>query len=144
MNQSRHIAIASNEVDTLRVLQDALVRMGHSVSCVAESYADLMKHVRAERPDLLIADAVLSERDVTDGTNDLFHDDPVPIVLISDGQDGSDLMGAAASANVFGCLVKPIKQADLEPAIALAMHRFEQLQALRRQTQELQVALETI
>ena len=29
-------------------------------------------------------------------------------------------------------LVKPIKQADLEPAIALAMRRFEQFQALAR------------
>jgi response regulator NasT len=39
-------------------------------------------------------------------------------------------------------LVEPIKQADLEPAIAIAMHRFEQFQALRKETTDLRQALE--
>src|SRR5208337_2295130 len=43
---------------------------------------------------------------------------------------------------VLGYLVKPIKQADLEPVIALAMLRFEQNQALRREAADLRQALE--
>ena len=39
-------------------------------------------------------------------------------------------------------LVKPIKQADLEPAIGIAMRRFEQFQALRKETADLKQALE--
>ena len=39
-------------------------------------------------------------------------------------------------------LVKPIKQADLEPAIAIAMRRFEQFQALRKEAADLKQALE--
>jgi response regulator NasT len=39
-------------------------------------------------------------------------------------------------------LVKPIKQADLEPAIGIAMRRFEQFQALHKETADLKQALE--
>jgi len=39
-------------------------------------------------------------------------------------------------------LIKPIKQADLETAIALAMRRFEQFQALRKEAGDLRQALE--
>ena len=39
-------------------------------------------------------------------------------------------------------LVKPIKQADLEPAIALAIRRFEQFQQLRQEADDLRQALE--
>ena len=39
-------------------------------------------------------------------------------------------------------LVKPIKQSDLEPAIGLAMRRFEQFEALRREASDLRQALE--
>ena len=38
-------------------------------------------------------------------------------------------------------LIKPIKQVDLEPAIALAMRRFEQLQELRKEAADLRQAL---
>jgi response regulator NasT len=39
-------------------------------------------------------------------------------------------------------LVKPIKQADLGAAISLAMRRFEQFEALRRETSDVRQALE--
>ena len=42
----------------------------------------------------------------------------------------------------MGYLVKPIKQADLEPVIALAMRRFQQFQELRKEAADLRQALE--
>jgi AmiR/NasT family two-component response regulator len=42
-----------------------------------------------------------------------------------------------AAGNVLACLAKPILQVDLIPVVALAMHRFRQLQSLRKETEEL-------
>ena len=53
-----------------------------------------------------------------------------------------ELFERAAADHVMAYLVKPIKQADLEPAIAMAMRRFEQFQALRREAADLRQALE--
>src|SRR5262249_60920406 len=44
--------------------------------------------------------------------------------------------------HILAYLAKPIKQADLEPAIAIAMRRFDQFQALRREAADLKQALE--
>jgi AmiR/NasT family two-component response regulator len=37
---------------------------------------------------------------------------------------------------------KPIKQSDLEPAIAITMRRFEEFQAMRHEADDLRQALE--
>jgi len=54
----------------------------------------------------------------------------------------AELIARAEADHIMGYLVKPIKQADLEPVIALAMRRFEQFQALRKETSDLRQALE--
>ena len=48
----------------------------------------------------------------------------------------------AEADHILAYLVKPIKQADLEPAIAIATRRFEQFQALRKEAADLRQALE--
>ena len=66
---------------------------------------------------------------------------PVPVILVSAYHD-PELFHRAEADHILAYLVKPIKQADLEPAIAIAMRRFEQFQALRQETADLQQALE--
>jgi len=51
-----------------------------------------------------------------------------------------DMDGIEAAVAIY--LVKPIKQPDLEPVIALAMRRFEQFQALRQEASDLRQALD--
>ena len=58
---------------------------------------------------------------------------PVPVILVSAYHDPEFIRRAEAD-HILAYLVKPIKQADLEPAIAIAMRRFEQFQALRKET----------
>ena len=53
-----------------------------------------------------------------------------------------DLFERSKVGHVVAYLVKPIKQADLEAAIVIAMERFEQFQALRKEAGELRQALE--
>jgi len=47
----------------------------------------------------------------------------------------------AEADHVMAYLVKPIGQADLAPAIAVAISRFQELQALRKETGDLKQAL---
>ena len=49
-------------------------------------------------------------------------------------REAHQLIERAAADHVQSYLVKPIKQGDLEPAIALAWQRFQELEALRRST----------
>src|SRR3989442_363259 len=79
-----------------------------------------------------------------DGINEameIYKTTAVPVILVSAYHD-ADLIGRAEADHIMGYLVKPIKQADLEPVIALALRRFEQFQALRREASDLRQALE--
>jgi response regulator NasT len=48
----------------------------------------------------------------------------------------------ASNDHVMAYLVKPVKQADIEVAITMALARFEQFQAVRREARTLAKALE--
>jgi response regulator NasT len=52
------------------------------------------------------------------------------------------LIERAGAECIFGYLVKPIKEADLPPAIAVAMRRFEQFRAVQQEATDLRQALE--
>jgi two-component system, response regulator PdtaR len=51
------------------------------------------------------------------------------------------LIDRAESNYILAYLVKPIKQADLEPAITIAVRRFRQFQAVREEAENLRQAL---
>jgi two-component system, response regulator PdtaR len=71
----------------------------------------------------------------------IYQEAPVPVILVSAHHD-PELIARAEADHILGYLVKPIKQSDLEPTIALAIRRFEQFEALRKEAADLRQALE--
>ena len=96
---------------------------------------------RATRPDLVITDIKMPDMDGIDAATQIYRERPIPVILVSAYHDPEFIRRAEAD-HILAYLVKPIKQADLEPAIALAMRRFEQFQALRKEAADLRQALE--
>jgi response regulator NasT len=139
---SRHlrIVVADDEVDMRDYFQTILPTIGHTVVAVAENGKQLVEKCRETRPDLVITDIKMSELDGIDAARQIYGDNPVPVILVSAYHD-LELVERAEEDHVLAFLVKPIKQADLEPAISIATRRFEQFQALRREASDLRQAL---
>jgi response regulator NasT len=108
---------------------------------VAQDGRELVERCQAARPDLVITDIKMPELDGIDAAVAIYRERPVPIILVSAYHDAA-LVERAEADHVLGYLVKPIKHGDLEPVIALAMRRFEQFEALRREAADLRQALE--
>jgi response regulator NasT len=141
MNTTLQIAIADDEPDMREYFQKCLTRLGHKVVVVAQNGRELVDRCRTVRPDLVITDIKMPDMDGIDAAQQIYGDQPVPVILISAYHDAT-LIERAEADHVLGYLVKPIKQADLEPVIALAMRRFEQFEALRKEAADLRQALE--
>jgi response regulator NasT len=140
MSAPLRIAVADDEADMRDWFERILPTLGHQVVSVAENGAELVEHCRSLKPDLVITDIKMPDMDGIDASQAICADRPVPVILVSAYHD-PELIRRAEADHVLAYLVKPIGKAALEPAIGLAMRRFEELQALRKETADLRQTL---
>ena len=141
MNGQLRIVVADDEIDMREYFQKLLPRLGHQVVGTAQDGRELIDLCRARQADLVITDIKMPDMDGIDASIQANRTHQVPVVLLSAHHD-AELLTRAAADHIMGYLVKPVKQADLETAIALALRRFGQFQELRREAAELRQALE--
>lgn len=141
MSATLRIAVADDEVEMRDYLQETLTVMGHEVVGCAESGAQLVDICTASNPDLVITDIKMPDMDGIQAATAIRKAQAIPVILVSAYHD-PELIQRALSDHVLAYLVKPIKQADLETSIALAMRRFKEFQALHQQADDLRQALE--
>ena len=140
MTQSLRIAIADDEPDMREYFQKILPVLGHTVVSAAATGKELVDHCRTHQPDLVISDIKMPDMDGIDAASEIYRHNAIPVILVSAYHDASSIE-RAASDHILAYLVKPIKQADLEPAIGLAMRRFAQFQSLWKEATDLRQAL---
>ena len=140
MNQALRIAIADDEPDMRDYFQQVLPRLGHTVVAVAQNGRELVELCRTTTPDLVITDIKMPEMDGIEAAIQIYQEMPIPVILVSAFNDAA-LIERAESDHIMGYLVKPIKQADLAPTIAIAAHRFDQFKAMRQEATDLRQAL---
>lgn len=134
------IAVADDEPDMQEYLEKVLTRMGHQVVAVAENGRQLVDLCQTTQPELVISDINMPLLDGIEAATEIFRQNEIPFILVSAYHD-SELVERAESDHVMAYLIKPIKQADLEPAIAIAMRRFAQFKELRKEAADLRQAL---
>jgi two-component system, response regulator PdtaR len=140
MNHPLRIAIADDELDMREYLQETLTDLGHKVVVAAATGRELVDQCRATRPDLLITDIKMPDLDGIEAARQIYQEVPLPVILVSAFHD-QELIDRAEADHILAYLVKPIKDADLDPVIAIVMRRFEQFQELHKQAADLQQAL---
>jgi len=141
MNRSLRIAVADDEADMRDYFQDILPDLGHQVVAVASNGRELVEQCRARQVDLVITDIKMPEMDGIDAAREITRAMNLPFILVSAYHD-PELIERAGASHVMAYLVKPIEQADLATAIAVARRRFEEFQALRGEAASLRQALE--
>lgn len=135
------ICVADDELDMRDYLSKILPRLGHQVVAAAKTGTELVECVVQEKPDLVITDIRMPEMDGIEAATRIYEQFPVPVILVSAFHD-AELIDRAERDHILAYLVKPVKQADLVTAIALATRRFEQFQELREEAASLRQALE--
>jgi response regulator NasT len=114
----------------------ALSRLGHEVQTLATG-ADLAAACEVFHPDL-----VLTGPDGLAATEAACRERPVPVVLVADSFEPLTVARALACQLVMGCLSRPVRDTALGAALAVAVSRFREQQALRAEVADLKQALE--
>jgi two-component system, response regulator PdtaR len=135
------ILIADDESIRLLSLRKQLGALGHYVVAEASTGDEAVALAGTAHPDLAILDIKMPVMDGIEAAEKITQARPIPIILLT-AYDEAQLVERAAQANISAYLMKPVAEEDLLPAIALALARFRQFQALRQEVADLREALE--
>ena len=136
------IVIADDEPIIRLDLKNMLAALGYDVVAEAGDGAKAVEAARNLSPDLVILDIKMPNMDGIDAAKIISEEKIAPILFLTAYSD-VDLVHRAKEAGVYSYLVKPFKEADLLPAIEIAMSRWEELQELDKHAKDLEDKLET-
>jgi len=139
---SLRILIADDESLRVLSLKGQLESLGHKVIGEAANGKEALRLSEELKPDLAILDIKMPELDGIEAAQKMMETRPIPIILLT-AYSEKELAERAALANVSAYLMKPVSEQDLLPAIALAVQRFREFQALHHEVDNLRDALET-
>ena len=141
MPQTR-LVIADDESLIRMNLKETLVGLGYLVVGEAGDGVSAINLARELRPDMVIMDIKMPKLDGIKAAEVRTQERLAPVVLLTAYSD-RDLVERAKEAGVVSYLVKPFREADLLPALEVAMARFMELRALDKQLGDLKESLET-
>jgi response regulator NasT len=139
--ESLRVLVADDESIIRLDLRETLRKMGHEVIGEAGDGRRAVELSRQLKPDLVILDIKLPEMDGIDAAKVISTEKIAPVVLVT-AYSQIDLVQRAQDAGVFGYVVKPFKESDLLPAVAIAIARFREYVEISNEAASLQEALD--
>lgn len=136
------VVIADDESVICMDLREMLSNLGYLVVGDAGDGRSAVNLARELRPDVVLMDIKMPDMDGIEAAKILTEERVAPVVLLT-AFSQRDLVDRAKSAGVVGYLVKPIQEADLGPAIEIAISRFVEFRELEKEVDNLQDQLET-
>ena len=139
--QEKKVLIAEDNPKTRLFLKNQLELLGYQVEAVSNGQAavDMVSEIK---PTLVIMDVKMPEMDGIDAAKNISAKTTIPIILIT-GLSSDEMATKAIESGVFAYLVKAVTKKQLEPAIKLAMARYNEFKSLKVEVDDLKEAIET-
>jgi AmiR/NasT family two-component response regulator len=130
---SLRILIADDDPGPMSCLRMQLTDLGYVVVAEAKDVREAVFLARQLHPNLVLMDIKMPNVDGLEASRQIDEEGICPIVLLSAYSDRTLVDRACSLSAVQAYLVKPLAARDLEPAIELAVHRFQRFKRLQRE-----------
>ena len=141
MAQTR-LVIADDESIIRMNLKETLVGLGYLVVGEAGDGVSVINLSRELRPDLVLMDIKMPKLDGIQAAKILTEEKIAPVLLLTAYSD-RELVERAKEAGVVNYIVKPFREAELLPAIEIAMARYDEFLEMDQQVADLKETLDT-
>ena len=138
----RRVVIAEDEALIRMDLAEMLAEEGYDVVGQAGDGERAVELAEALRPDLVVLDVKMPRLDGIAAAERIAVNRIAPVVILT-AFSQRDLVERARDAGAMAYLVKPFTQADLVPAIEMAVSRFAEVTALEAEVDDLNGRLQT-
>ena len=136
------LVIADDESLIRMNLKETLVGLGYLVVGEASDGATVIHLARELRPDLVLMDIKMPKIDGIQAAKVLTEEKISPVLLLTAYSD-RELVERAKDAGVVNYIVKPFRDAELMPAIEIAMARYQEFIKMDDEISDLKETLET-
>ena len=123
------ILIADDEALIRMDMKELLEEAGHEVVGEAPNGRKAVELAKRLKPDLCIFDVKMPEMDGIEAAKIVSKEKIAPVVLLT-AFSQPEFVKRATDAGVQAYLVKPVQEANLFPAIEVAMSRYREMQGL--------------
>ena len=137
---SLSVLLVDDDPERAAIVEPALRAAGYEVVTVVDTASEMLAQVRAMKPDVIIIDRDSPDRDTLEHVCMITRDDPRPIVMFTQDKNWT-LMREALEAGVSAYVVDGLSVERVRPIVEVALARFEQWQALRRELDQAQTNL---
>ena len=141
MGERPRIVLVDEKAERSGDLERALAAEGYSVVARLSSRDDLRARIAELAPDVVIVDMQSPDRDVFEDMQRIHAEQPRPILMFVDESDAASIR-AAVRAGVSAYVVDGLRSRSVRPIVELAIARFEEHEALRRELREARLHLE--
>ena len=135
------VVVVDDHAPSRAATAEAVSSQGGQVLGNGSRAEDALRLIDAHRPDVLICAVGLPETDGVELTRTVMAAAVCPVVLLTSHTD-AEVSARAIEAGALGFLVKPLRAEELGPALDLAVSRFREMQAVRRENETLRRSLE--
>ena len=134
------VFIAEDEAVILTSFKLMVREMGYSIAGSAANGKDALEKIQKTEPDLILMDINLPEKDGLSVLEEVNRNKVIPSIIVS-GEFSGELVDRANEVGVFGYLLKPIDEKQLEVTIKVALRRFEEFKEMSDKHENLNMAL---
>nr|WP_205810312.1 MULTISPECIES: response regulator [Micrococcus] len=136
-------AVVAEDETLIRLdLVEVLTGAGYRVVAEAGDGRAAVEAVREHRPDIVVMDVKMPVMDGIAAASEIAGERLAPVVMLT-AFSQRELVERARTAGAMAYVVKPFTEADLVPAIELAVARFDELRSLEAEVRDLGDRLET-
>jgi len=135
------VVIADDDPLTRLDLRHSLEDLGLRVLGEAEDGRQALALARTLHPDLMILDIMMPQMDGLEAAR-LVRSEQLAAVVLLTGYAEEDMIAKADAAGVLAYLRKPFRPEELGPALAIALGRHRERQALESDVESLKEAME--
>lgn len=140
---ARRVLVVDDEEIVRLSLRDMLEIAGYEVVGEAADGKEAIQKAHALRPDVILMDICMPHLDGVQAAAEIAAANPVPVLFLTAYFDSANV-ARAGDAGGYAYLVKPCRQADLAPAIEMAVARFADGRRSYRDMERVRWALETV
>lgn len=140
--KSLRILLADDEAILRLDLREMLMDAGHKIAGEAGNGQEAVKMARELKPDFIIMDVKMPVMDGIAAAKQIAAENIAPVLLLT-AYSQQDIVDKAKVAGVIAYLVKPVREEQLFPAMEIAVSRFEELQHLNSELEDLKESLAT-